>query len=637
MGSQVPSERVAPDYTASDGLDAAKLVRIGGTVLDPWQSDILDDWLGRTPSGKWAAPSAGGSVPRQNGKSLLIQARSEAGMLLYNEQVVYTAHLQKTATETFEEMRDFFEGPKLRRHVAEIKTAIGREQIILKSGARIKFLARTRNGGRGQHGDLLIFDEAQELDETQQASFLPAISASLNPQTLYLGTPPDENADGTVFRRIRTGALDGTAKRTAWFEYSVKEIGDIHDPARWAAANPALGRRIQQSTIEGEAENMAPDTFARERLGWWSPVVTEKLDYALDKNAWDRCASDDEKPEGKTAYGVKFAADGSAVCLCGAVIPKDGPARVSLIEMQPTGRGFGWLADWLNVRYDRASCVVIDGRNGVDVLVDRIKGSWRARNSVIRPSAKETSQSYGQTGKTITNQSVGERSITVTGAILRDLDANEALLKKLVRPLTAGRWCKTVGSTVWYLDVVPAQTPIVSGGANLLNFQFKLKAAFPYWRTEDTARMLLGGMEPAWFPTPVSTAGTFAISRYKHNMYTNFVNDGNAETAFTLYLQAAAKVKNPMLWNNGTRIFIRLNTTMQAHERAVICTADGNRGCRYYTAAGAEDNGFRLLDIDSDLWMMLTPGDNVLRMTADEGNENLTAIVTAPKGVASGV
>ena len=222
-------------------------------------------------------------------------------------------------------------------------------------------------------------------------------------------------------------------------------------------------------------------------------------------------------------------------------------------------------------------------------------------------------------------------------AILRDLDVNEALLKKLVRPLTAGRWCKTVGSTVWYLDVVPAQTPIVSGGANLLNFQFKLKAAFPYWRTEDTARMLLGGMEPAWFPTPVSTAGAFAISRYKHNMYTNFVNDGNAETAFTLYLQAAAKVKNPMLWNNGTRTFIRLNTTMQAHERAVICTADGNRGCRYYTAAGAEDNGFRLLDIDSDLWMMLTPGDNVLRMTADEGNENLTAIVTAPKGVASGV
>ena len=117
----------------------------------------------------------------------------EAGMLLFNEQIIYTAHLQKTATETFEEMRDFFESPKIKKYVAQdgIKSALGREQIILKSGARVKFLARTRNGGRGQHGDLLIFDEAQELDSTAQASFLPAISASLNPQTIYTGTPPD--------------------------------------------------------------------------------------------------------------------------------------------------------------------------------------------------------------------------------------------------------------------------------------------------------------------------------------------------------------------------------------------------------------------------------------------------------------
>lgn len=110
---------------------------------------------------------------------------------MFKEQVIYTAHLQKTATETFEEMRDFFETPALASYVAEIRTALGREQIILKNGARIKFLARTRNGGRGQHGDLLIFDEAQELDENQQASFIPAISASSNPQTIYVGTPPD--------------------------------------------------------------------------------------------------------------------------------------------------------------------------------------------------------------------------------------------------------------------------------------------------------------------------------------------------------------------------------------------------------------------------------------------------------------
>ena len=56
--------------------------------------------------------------------------------------------MQKTATETFEEMAVFFDTPNLRPYVKDIKTALGREQIILKSGARVKFLARTRNGGR---------------------------------------------------------------------------------------------------------------------------------------------------------------------------------------------------------------------------------------------------------------------------------------------------------------------------------------------------------------------------------------------------------------------------------------------------------------------------------------------------------
>lgn len=430
MGSQEPSERIAPEYQRSDGLDAAKLVRVGGTVLDPWQGDVLDDWMGFTPAGKWAAPTAGGSVPRQNGKSLLIQARSEAGMLLYNEQVIYTAHLQKTATETFEEMRDFFEGAKLRRYVAEIKTAIGREQIILKSGARIKFLARTRNGGRGQHGDLLIFDEAQELDANQQASFLPAISASLNPQTLYLGTPPDETAVGTVFRGIRTKALEGESRKTAWFEFSVPEIGDVTDKRRWAATNPALGRRIQLTTIEGEVEQMDPDTFARERLGWWSPVLTEQTDYALNKTAWEQCGSDELKPEGKTAYGVKFAPDGSAVCLCGAVIPKEGPARVSLIEMRPAGQGLGWLADWLNARYDRAGCVVVDGRNGVDVLVERIRPVWKAKNSVIRPGTKDVIAAVS-----IFTNSVNEHSLTWyrPQAVL-----NESAVTAIKRPIGGG-------------------------------------------------------------------------------------------------------------------------------------------------------------------------------------------------------
>lgn len=407
MGSQEPSVRIVPPYESTDGVRAERVLRAGKFILDPWQLEGLNDWMSFSEDGKWICGTCGLSVPRQNGKSGLVEGRAEAGMVLYNEQVIYTAHLQKTATETFEEMAAFFESAKLKPRVKDIKTAIGREQIILKTGARIKFLARTRNGGRGQHGDLLIFDEAQELDYDAQASFIPAISASLNPQVIYLGTPPDPTAPGVVFRGIRENAINGSTKKTAWLEFGVDEVGDITDRNRWAESNPALGRRILMSTIEAELEQLAPDDFARERLGWWSPVVEHKEVKVIDEEAWDACASDELKPEGKTAYGIKFSADGSEVCLCGAVKPVTGKSRISLIDIKPTGLGIRWLADFLNGRYGKAACVVIDGRNGVDVLIDRIQDTWRMKGSIIRPSAKEMLAAVG----TITN-AIDERSLT---------------------------------------------------------------------------------------------------------------------------------------------------------------------------------------------------------------------------------
>lgn len=406
LGNQEPSVRVCPEYTTTDGQDANMILRAGGMILDPWQLSAMCDWMALTPYGRWVNSTCGGSVARQNGKSGLVEGRAEAGMVMYNEEVLYTAHLQKTATETFEEMASFFDTPKLRKHLKDIKTALGREQIILTSGARVKFLARTRNGGRGQHGDLLIFDEAQELDADQQASFLPAISASANPQTIYVGTPPDPNATGGVFRKIRDSAIAGETKSTSWFEFSVSEIGDIHDVKRWAEANPALGRRILLSTVEGECDQMSPDMFARERLGWWTPTVEHKIEYAIPTELWDACKSEEPKPDGKTAYGVKFSADGSIVSLCGAVIPEKGPARVSLIRSEATGHGIRWLADWLNERYKKACCVVIDGRNGVDVLVERISDIWRMKGSVIRPSTKDMIAAVGNLTNAVNEESV---------------------------------------------------------------------------------------------------------------------------------------------------------------------------------------------------------------------------------------
>lgn len=430
MGSQTPSVRVVPKHEYTDGADAAKILSVGRLNVDPWQENVLLDWMGRTKADIWASSTCGLSVPRQNGKTLITVGRIASGMVMYSEWIIYTAHLQKTATETFMELKGLFENRNLKKYVKEVKAALGREQIILNNGGRVVFVARTRNGGRGLHGDCLVFDEAQELTSEQQASFLPAISASRNPQTIYLGTPPDESCTGTVFRKIREKVAEGESDSTAWTEYSVKEIGDVADKKRWVLCNPALGRRIQESTVAAECEQMDKDTFARERLGWWSPINNNK-DYAIDRTKWDACASDEEKPEGKTAYGVKFSADGSLVALCGAVCPDNDKARVSLIDIKTTERGIQWLADWLNQRYMLASCVVIDGKNGVDFLIEKITDTWKNKHSIIRPSGRDAIAASSQLIQEINEQ-------TVTWYKLQEI-LNESAITAVKRPI-AGGW-----------------------------------------------------------------------------------------------------------------------------------------------------------------------------------------------------
>lgn len=382
-GSQEPTRLVMPKFVDSEWEDCHALNSAGGIDMLEWQDGIMRCWLATNSLGRWAASTCGGSLSRQNGKSLgLVVPRANYGMVMLGEEVLYTSHLQKTSTETFESIATFFDSKPLKKYVKDIKTALGREQVILKNGGRIKFLARTRNGGRGQHGDLLIFDEALELDSDSQASFLPAISASRNPQVIYVSSPPTAQSSGTVFRSIRDRALSGESERLSWFEWSVDEIGDVSDKSRWYMTNPSLGILIQESTVESECEQMDADTFARERLGWWSPVRSAVDDLVFDASAWDACATDDE-PSGDVCYGVKLSPDGSeaalSACWCGET------PHFELVDYHDTRRGLGWLADWLDARADKCAMLAVDGRNS-DALTSRLE-NYRSRQLHVMRTA----------------------------------------------------------------------------------------------------------------------------------------------------------------------------------------------------------------------------------------------------------
>jgi len=347
-------------------------------------------WLSRNALGRWAAQTCGGSVARQNGKTLgLVVPRCTYGMIVHGEEIIYTSHLQKTSTETFESIAAFFDQKKLRKYVKDIKTALGREQVILNNGARMKFLARTRNGGRGQHGDLLIFDEALELDADSQASFLPAISASSDPQVIYVSTPPTAKSDCYVFRDIRKRALDGETERMAWFEWSVDEIGDVRDRSRWYDTNPSLGILIQESTIESECEQMDADTFARERLGWWSKTMEEQIEHVIDPAEWAACKVDDPREGGTVVYAVKFSPDGAVGTLAACHKHDDGPPFAYVVDSRSMGGGLSWFVDSLAERWQKAAQIVVDGQANAQALNDLLLERGVPRNVIVRPSTAD--------------------------------------------------------------------------------------------------------------------------------------------------------------------------------------------------------------------------------------------------------
>ena len=433
-GRQTPTFEAVGEYAYTYGSEVVEMFEEdGGATFYPSQKYEMDLLLARNADGSPAALTIGISKPRQNGKSYAARFYAVYMSVFEHRNVLYSAHHSTTTNKMFKALCDLFESPEKYPDFAEdvknISHARGYEGIYFKDwrdddgqihdGGCIEFATRTNSGSRGGTYSIIVIDEAQELTADQQEAMLPVISAASEvrdaarmPQQIFIGTPPSPTCRGTVFADMHKSAHEGESG-TWWLEWAIVD-DNITETLRTAdraielayETNPAMGYRIAEKTILNEYETMSQDGFARERLGWWSPTYERQEIYAIPASVWDACMSYDQKPEGKTAYGVKFTADGAEVVLCGAVIPKEGKARISLIERKPTGYGTQWLADWLNQRYNKASCVVIDGRNGVDVLVEKISDTWRVKGSVIRPAARDVIASVSTLTDALNEQTV---------------------------------------------------------------------------------------------------------------------------------------------------------------------------------------------------------------------------------------
>jgi len=349
-----PAYRWVPDHAVgSAGSEAADLAELGGIVLDPEQRLMLDAILSEDRDGLWASIDSVVICPRQNGKTVVLQAVALADLFLFDARLVtWTAHLFPTAQEAFRDLEGIITGtPEFSRRLKKngISRANGEEGFELLGDRRLQFAARSKTRGRGLTGDRVILDEAFAIGATELGSLYPTLSARPNPSVVYASSAGMIGSD--VLRSLRDRGRPGGDQSLVWLEWCAAEgecVTDrcdhrpgtagcvLDDGERLRAANFATGRRITVRYLESERKTLPPSEFMRERFGWWEDPVEGSA--GISAETW----SSRVDLNAPLVEPVALALDVQPGQLSGAIVACGGPLYV--VEH---GRGTSWMVDSL--------------------------------------------------------------------------------------------------------------------------------------------------------------------------------------------------------------------------------------------------------------------------------------------------
>ena len=373
-----------PDYVQTYGPEVADICALANYAPDPEQEMLLDLLFAIRPDGRSAVFEFDLIGPRQNLKTAFIKM-AELGWLYVTEErlVVHSAHELDTTAEAFLELSTLIEDtPALSRRLAPtrgdrpgISEGNGRWLILLRTGQRMKYKARTKGGGRGLTGNKVVLDEAFALTASHMGSLLPTLAAVPDPQVLSAssgGLPKS-----AVLRDKRDRGRVAKSSRQAYVEWGDRRAGEgcarldcdhaktavgcvLDDEQRWAEIMPALGTRVQVETIRSMRQAMPPEEFAREFMVWWDEPEDETAETLFDPDVWQSLEGADDGRLSPLAFGVSVSPDRDRAWIGVAGRRDDGRIQVELAEAR---RGVRWPVTWLaGLPLDqRPSAMMLDG------------------------------------------------------------------------------------------------------------------------------------------------------------------------------------------------------------------------------------------------------------------------------------
>jgi phage terminase large subunit-like protein len=325
-------------------------------------------------------------VPRQNGKSQILLFVCIFEMIANARSVFYTSHLTHSCNTFFNKMvAEFSYNPAFKGLIHKITYAEGRQKIQLKNGAYIQFSTRSRKKGIGDTVDILVCDEAQFLTDSEISALLPTQITRSDIITIFAGTPPLPDFDGSYILRQRKQFI-GTEVWKEWSlnayltanELKVEDL-EISDEVL-AACNPSWDELIDQDNLRQNVLMMIYQDFLREHLGYWESLEPPSI---FNVNALEHCIyRKEEKPPSfsNVSIGVKFSVDGEHMAICVAQQFEDA-IHIQAVDVLNTDIGLEWTAKWILERR-RVKAILTDGV-GSDNLKDRVKKKYSKRFKVV--------------------------------------------------------------------------------------------------------------------------------------------------------------------------------------------------------------------------------------------------------------
>lgn len=379
-GRQTPTQSVVLPYYDTKGQEAIDLYNSSGRTAQEWQELLMSDMLAMNEEGLWVHTKYGYSVSRRNGKNEVVVMREFYG-LVEGQKMLHTAHRTTTSSSASKRLAAILNGagyteiprPKLgetyeKAYTYSKQMGLERIKILDEGGGSCDFRTRSAKGGLGEGFDLLVIDEAQEYTDDQESALKYVVSDSMNPQTIFCGTPPTAVSSGTVFTKMRNNALAGATANTGWAEWSVDKMSDVRDRELWYETNPSLGTILTERKIADEIGTDDVD-FNIQRLGLWLKYNQKS---AISKTEWNEMkAKILPQFQGPLFVGIKYGKDGTNVALSIAVKTKDKKIFVETIDCREVKAGNMWILDFIS--NPSVKKVVVDGSNGQQLLADEMK------------------------------------------------------------------------------------------------------------------------------------------------------------------------------------------------------------------------------------------------------------------------